>query len=54
MLLKAGCHDTGKVRNGHPLWINPKTGKVFMLSHHRSQEVKRGTLNSILKDAGLK
>lgn len=52
MLLKAGCHDTGKVRNGHPLWINPKTGKVFMLSHHRSQEVKRGTLNSIFEGRG--
>lgn len=54
MLLRAGCRDTGEERNGHPLWINPKTGKVFMMSHHRSQEVRRGTLNSILKDAGLK
>ena len=50
---KAGCFW---YRNGsrHPIWYSPKTKKYFQLSHHKSQEVKKGTLNKILKDAGLK
>lgn len=43
MLLRAGCRDTGEERNGHPLWINPKTGKVFMMSlHDESSSEPRG------------
>lgn len=52
MLLKAGRHDTGEVRSGHPLWINPKTGKVFMLSRHRSQEVKKGNTEQYFEGRG--
>ncbi len=54
ILKKAGCYDTGKLLNGHPKWFCPSTGKSFKMSHHGSQEVAIGTLNSILKDAGLK
>ena len=54
ILKKAGCYNTGKLLNGHPKWYSPKTGKAFKMSHHGSEEVKNGTLNSILKDAGLK
>lgn len=52
-LKKAGCYF---LRNGnrHPIWFSPKTGKIFALSHHKSQEVKKGLLHSILKSAGLK
>ncbi|WP_373495045.1 type II toxin-antitoxin system HicA family toxin [Aquiflexum sp.] len=52
-LKKFGCHlvDDG---GGHPIWYSPITGKEFQTSHHKSQEVKKGTLNSILKDAGIK
>ncbi|MBR4533083.1 MAG: type II toxin-antitoxin system HicA family toxin [Bacteroidaceae bacterium] len=49
-----GCYDTGRQQAGHPLWINPKTGKEFQMSNHRSEEVATGTLNKILKAAGLK
>lgn len=52
-LKKAGCHDTGEKMNGHPLWYSPLTEKLFKMSHHKSQEVKQGTLKSILKDSGL-
>ena len=43
-------------RNGsnHPLWINPDTGEIFALSHHGSEEVKSGTLKSIIKKSGAK
>ena len=54
LLKKAGCYDTGKTLNGHPKWYSPKTGRAFKMSHHGSEEVAIGTLNSILKDAGLK
>ncbi|WP_425542742.1 type II toxin-antitoxin system HicA family toxin [Algoriphagus jejuensis] len=50
---KAGCYW---VRDGsnHPIWYSPSTGKHFQLSHHKSQEVKTGTLGKIKKDAGIK
>ena len=51
---KNGCYDTGEQSSdGHPIWRNPKTGEKFKMSNHRSQEVKKGTLNSIMKKAGL-
>lgn len=52
--LKAiGCRC---VRNGkrHPIWYSPITEKEFATSYHKSQEVAKGTLNSIMKDSGLK
>ena len=54
LLRKAGCEDTKKQVSGHPLWYNPKNGKYFTTSNHKTQEVATGTLNSILKAAGLK
>ena len=53
-LRKAGCYPTGRELNGHPMWYSPKTGKLFGVSHHEKQEVAMGTLNKILKSAGLK
>jgi len=43
-------------RNGkrHPIWLNPETGELFEMSYHRSQEVKQGTLKSIIKKSGAK
>lgn len=53
-LKKIGCYDTGEQQNGHPLWFSPVTGKFFKMSNHGSDEVAKGTLNSIKKAAGLK
>lgn len=53
LVKKAGCYYTGENEAGHPLWINPKTGVRFPMSHHHSQEVANGTLRSIKKAAGL-
>lgn len=53
LLKKAGCYDTGKVMAGHPLWYSPITNRYFPKSHHGSEEVKKGTLNSIRKSAGI-
>jgi predicted RNA binding protein YcfA (HicA-like mRNA interferase family) len=51
---KEGCFNTGKQMNGHPIWHCPKTGKDFKMSNHGNEEVATGTLNAILKAAGLK
>jgi predicted RNA binding protein YcfA (HicA-like mRNA interferase family) len=53
ILKKAGCYciDEGKK---HPTWFSPITGKPFKLSHHKSEEVKFGTLRSIIRDSGVK
>lgn len=50
---KAGCYF---VKNGkeHDVWYSPITEKYFRVSRHQSQELKAGTLNSMMKDAGLK
>ena len=54
ILREAGCYDTDKQANGHPVWYSPITDKQFRLSNHKSKEVATGTLNSILKAAGIK
>lgn len=53
-LKKEGCYDTKRQMNGHPIWYSPKTGAYFKTSNHKTQEVATGTLNSILKAAGIK
>ena len=52
-LREAGCYIVRQGSN-HPIWLSPLTNKEFSTSRHESQEVKAGTLNSILKLAGLK
>lgn len=53
LLRKFGCYDTGKQQNGHPLWFSPKTGLLFKMSNHHSEEIKYGTFKHILKKAGV-
>lgn len=44
------------LRNGsrHDLYHRPTKPNVIPLQRHGSQELAKGTLHSILKDAGLK
>jgi predicted RNA binding protein YcfA (HicA-like mRNA interferase family) len=51
-LKKAGCKLV-KENGKHPTWYSPITGKTFQTSHHKSEEVKPGTLDSIKRDAGI-
>lgn len=53
-LKRNGCYHLRNSKNGHPIWFSPKSKKQFRMSNHKSQEVKKGTLNKILTDAGLK
>ena len=53
ILRDAGCYP---VREGdeHTIWKSPISGNKFPVSRHKSEDVKKGTLNKILKQAGLK
>ncbi len=53
MLKKRGCFiiEHGKK---HDLWYSPITGKEFRVGRHPAKEVANGTVESILKDAGIK
>ncbi len=51
-LKKAKCRI---IRNGanHDIWYSEITGKQFPVPRHKA-EIPTGTLNNILRDAGLK
>lgn len=51
-LIKKTCKIHREGAN-HTLWINEKTGKIFPVGRHKTQEIPKGTLKAILKDAGL-
>ncbi len=51
-LKKAGCTVLREGAN-HCIWFSPVTGKQFPVSRHKTEEIPRGTLKSILRDAGL-
>jgi len=38
----------------HPIWLSPITGNKFPMSYHKNQEIKKGTLKSILNLSGVK
>lgn len=53
ILKRNGCYPLEEQMGGHPLWYSPKTGKRFKTSNHKSEEIPKGTLAAIKKDAGI-
>jgi predicted RNA binding protein YcfA (HicA-like mRNA interferase family) len=53
-LLKKNNCKFFKSGTRHDIWISNNTGKTFTVPRHKGQEVPDGTLNNIMKDAGLK
>ena len=53
LLRKNGCYPE-REGHSHTMWYSPITGKIFPVGRHGREDVKNGTLNKILKDAGLK
>lgn len=53
MLKEAGC-KLYKHGTRHDTWQSPLTGKRFQVPRHWAKEVQIGTVNNILKDAGIK
>ena len=53
LLKKNGCT---LVRNGgnHDIYFSPITGNQFPVGRHAKEEIPNGTLQNILKRAGLK
>ena len=53
LLKEAGC-QIYREGNSHRLWFSPITGKTFPVGRHKTEDVKKGTLKSIIEAAGLK
>ncbi len=53
ILKKAGC-SVQREGSSHTLWYSPITGQVFPVGRHKTEDVPKGTLKSILTAAGLK
>lgn len=53
-ILKKNCCK--KIRSGarHDIWLSPITGHELQIPRHGAKEVRKGTVEGILKDAGLK
>ncbi|MCC8101152.1 MAG: type II toxin-antitoxin system HicA family toxin [Clostridiales bacterium] len=52
LLKKGGCYIVRQGSN-HTIWFSPVTNIQFAVPRHRG-EIKTGTANNILKDAGIK
>jgi len=53
LLRKNGCYKQSEGAR-HENWFSDETNKIFQVGRHDTQDVKKGTLNRILKDAGIK
>jgi len=53
LLTENGCYKQSE-GSRHENWYSPITGKIFQVGRHKSEDVKKGLLNKILKDTGLK
>lgn len=52
LLKQHGCYLFRHGAN-HDIYKSPITGKIFSVGRHAKEEVRTGTLKSILKDAGI-
>lgn len=52
-LKQGGCFVDREGTN-HEIWYSPITKKHFPVPRHDSKDIPKGTVNRILKDAGLK
>lgn len=53
LLKKHGIHQIDE-GGRHSIFYSPITNKTFVIGRHKSKEVATGTVNKILKEAGLK
>lgn len=51
-LRSIGCYILRHGSN-HDMWYSPITEKKFPVPRHQSEDVKKGTLKCIKRDAGL-
>lgn len=53
LLKKSGCYKQSEGTN-HEIWFSPITNKKFPVGRHNNEDVRTGTYNTILKQAGIK
>lgn len=53
ILKSAGC-TVNREGKRHTIWYSPLTDQKFPVGRHKNEDVKSGTLKSILQAAGLK
>ena len=53
LLKDRGCIIDHEGAN-HEIWYSPITKKQFPVGRHKTEDVAKGTLNAILKQAGIK
>lgn len=52
LLRKNGCYLEREGKR-HEIWYSPKTNKHFQVGRHSNEEVAKGTLGNIKRDAGF-
>lgn len=52
LLTQAGCYVLKEGAN-HTIWFSPSTQKKFPVGRHKTEDVPKGTLNSIKRAAGI-
>ena len=52
LLKENGC-ELYREGSRHEMWISHRTGKKFTVPRHGTQDVPKGTLNSIKRSAGI-
>lgn len=53
ILKQYGCHKHNEGSN-HEIWYSPISDRKFQVGRHNNEDVRKGTYNSILKQAGIK
>lgn len=53
LLKKSGCYMVGH-GGRHDIWLSPITNQTFPVPRHGAKEISVGTVQSIMKNAGLK
>jgi len=53
ILRDSGCYKHSEGAR-HENWFSPITNRMFQVGRHNTEDVKKGLLSRILKDAGLK
>ena len=53
ILRENGCYKQSEGTR-HENWFSPETNKIFQIGRHNTEDVKKGILSKILRDAGLK
>ncbi len=52
LLKSKGCYELHPGKE-HDVWFSPITNAKIRVPRHQSKEIPKGTLNSILKQAGI-